>query len=306
MITRELFQMVRAEKIEPSKFISFALYILESEKNNLILEVCLSFVLSVLNSYVLFSQQEKYRKQLMNILQDNFYSKFIEIKNTTVNAMLELIDFKNETDMDTLLNFLQKNDNSKKLSLLRGASEIADSLNNYNNLDVSDLTLSTKKNLIQSIYESAYFDLTLKKHLKQIILGGVEIDDYFKYTLDAAIPDKEKKYAIWSKLVYSGNENSKINEAYMAGFARKSQYSLLKNYLKERFFSDFNDMRKNNSQGYAIKFFSHLNPSFIIEDEILEKFSSLRKDLDSDESFKNRIWSENKLISKVDKSKNYT
>jgi hypothetical protein len=197
--------------------------------------------------------------------------------------------------MDSLLNFIQKTEIKNKYSLLRGSSEIADSKNNYNNIDLSGIAMSTKKNLVQSIYEASYFDISIKKQLKHIILGDKEIDKYFKHTLEASLPDKEKKSNIWKHLVHNTEyDKSKINIAYMNGFARRSQYSLLRSYLKEKFFEDFDIVRNKHSVEYSLKFFESLNPSFIIEDSILEKMNNLKNKLTLNDF---------KLLKIVDKSK---
>lgn len=296
VIARELFEMVRGSQVRPSIFINLAFNMLEKEQDVLVLEFLLNSVNNCINSFVLFSNQKSYKSKLLFIIQDSFYTKFILLKNTAVNIMLDLIDYDNETDMDTLLCFLQESDVTDKMSLLRGTSEIGETKNNYENFCLEGLSRNTKLNIVQSIFEARYFDTNQKNKLHDKILGDGYDNGYFKYTLDAAIPEKNKKEAIWKHLVNENEKFHKINAAYMKGFARRSQYSLIKNYLKTKFFDDFVLIRKNHSVEYSVKFFKDLNPSFIIEEEILNKLNSLKGELEV---------SEYKLTKEVDKGKCY-
>lgn len=85
-------------------------------------------------------------------------------------------------------------------------------------------------------------------------------------------------------LVYKTNDILDFEyEAYMRGFARKSQYQLLKNYFKERFFNDFVYVKNCHSEDYAAIFFKELNPSFIVSETILKKFLLLYKHIKPNE-----------------------
>lgn len=296
LIIRDMTAMVKGQQIKPSVYLDCVFNLIQNEEDMLILEVLLKSTMLIINNYVSFEKQKKYKPLLLNILIDMFYSKFVKIKNTAVNTMLELIDYKNETDMDSLLFLLQKTELNNKISLLKGSSEIIKNKCDYNNFDLEGITYKTKKNLVQSIYEAIYFDIKTKLKLKNMIFENKEVEKYFKYTLDAALPDKYSKNLIWKHLIKNSNEKSKINDAYMKGFARKSQYSFIKKYLEEQFFDDFEYVKNNHSVDYTEKFINLLYPSIIVDDSIIEKTYLIKNNLKIDDFKLNKI---------IDKSKYY-
>jgi len=251
---------------------------------------------TTIRNFLVSKKQENYKRKFFEILSEFYYTKFIDMKNTTVNIMINLINYKEQEDMEMLLNFLKKlHMNTKAGSLLRSNSEIIETKDDFKDLDLEGLSLKTKKRLVQAIFEADYFNIKLKNELWQIILGENFNDKYFKFTLEAAQPDKDKKKAIWKKLVFeTGREKSKINQAYMKSFAAKSQYSLMKNYFHEKFFQDFTEVRNKHSTDYCIKFFNHLKPTFIIQDDIMTQLDKLKVSLDR---------SDYQLINEVDRGK---
>lgn len=289
--------MVRSCQLSASSYITFALSMLKNDNDLFVLDFLLSSLLQTINKFVIFEEQQEYRNEFLYILQDFYYSKFIDLKNSTILAMLELLEYKNKEDFEVMLNFLQKVDKkSLGQSLLHSESEVVPKETDFTNFDLDGVTINTKRQLVQSIFEVDFFNINKKNEYSGYILGDNFDDKYFKYTLDAAQPSKDIKKTIWNHLVFSNcNEKSKVNISYMRGFARKSQYSLMKTYLTEKFFSDFAEVRKNHSVEYCIKFFKILNPSFVTENEVLVKFNNLRQTLDSNDF---------ELIKEVDKGKN--
>lgn len=70
----------------------------------------------------------------------------------------------------------------------------------------------------------------------------------------------------------------------MRGFSRKNQYELLKYYFKTSFFEDFPFVLSNNGKDYAIMFFKYLNPSFLVNKNILDKFENLLSNIPETEN----------------------
>jgi hypothetical protein len=96
--------------------------------------------------------------------------------------------------------------------------------------------------------------------------------------LNACIPDLKSKEIIWNLLVYKDTDMFLDEyEALMIGFARKSQYKLLKKYFKHRFFEDFIYVKNYHSNEYAAMFFKHLAPKFVINEKIKHQFIQLQK-----------------------------
>lgn len=286
--------MVRACQLDPHKFISICFNFLQNENEIIVLEFIMFSLLNTINNFINFNDQPLFKKKYLSIIQEFFYTKFFDLKNTTVLVMLDLIDYQSQEDMEGILSFLQKL-KTGPFNLMKSQSEVIENHSDFKNFDLEGLNLETKKRLVQSIFEADYFDIKLKNELLESILGESIDDKYFKYTLEAAQPDKQMKKTIWNNLIYSSSEKSKINEAYMKGFAPKSQYKLLKNYFKDRFFIDFADVKNNNSTEYALKFLKYIGPSFIVEDDVLSKYEYyLKSSLDKHEY---------QIISEVDKGK---
>ena len=81
---------------------------------------------------------------------------------------------------------------------------------------------------------------------------------------------KKKKEYYWN-LIKLRTEKLPFNEyvAIMKGFAKNGQYHLLKKYYKDKFFEDFFSIKRSNGVYYALTFFKHLNPSFIVSQEVI-------------------------------------
>lgn len=296
VISRELYEMVRACQLKPSLYANYCIDLIKTENDIIVIEFLLNSLNNTVKKFTPLNKQNDLKKKFLGVLQEFYYTKFIDHKTTTVNLMLELINFKDHDEMEILLNFLKKLQiKTKNSSLLRTNSEIIELKDDYKDIDASELNLNTKKLLVKAIFEADYFNIDQKNELWQLILGESYNDKYYKYTLEAAQPDKNKKKVIWEKLVFQeGKEKSKINQAYMKGFACRSQYSLMKNYFHSKFFDDFSEVRRIHTNDYCLNFFKKLNPSFVIDDDILIQLEKLKNSLDKQDY---------QLISEVDKGK---
>jgi hypothetical protein len=102
--------------------------------------------------------------------------------------------------------------------------------------------------------------------------------------LNTCLPDLKNKEAIWNLLVYKDKEMFLDEyEALMIGFARRSQYNLLKKYFKHRFFEDFTYVKNYHSNEYAAMFFKHLSPKFVVNEKIKHQFVQLQKNVNSNQ-----------------------
>jgi hypothetical protein len=118
-----------------------------------------------------------------------------------------------------------------------------------------------------------------KNKLKENVTGVKGLKNKIELlTLEACRPNIEQKEKLWDMFVYKNSDLLDYEyEAYMRGFARKSQYQLLKNFFKDRFFTDFIYVKNYHSEDYAAIFFTQLNPSFVVSETILKKFVLLYK-----------------------------
>jgi hypothetical protein len=135
--------------------------------------------------------------------------------------------------------------------------------------------------MLKLLYESSVVSEKDRHEKEKLILNelkGFKISKIQRRLLDACIPDLKSKEKIWDLLVYK-DEDLFLDEyeAMMIGFARKSQYLLLKKFFKHRFFEDFIYVKNNHSSEYALMFFKHLAPRFVVNDEIYEKFYRMQK-----------------------------
>lgn len=145
-----------------------------------------------------------------------------------------------------------------------------------------------KYKILESVYESEVLSDKDKLDIEKKLLrqdSSLKKDRLERLTLEACLPDKEKKAQLWDLFVYKNREDllDFEYEAYMKGFARRSQYKLLKEYFKDKFFSDFIYVKNTQSEDYAVLFFEHLNPCFAVSKKVLEKYKALNKEIRKDE-----------------------
>lgn len=248
----------------------------------------LNSLLEVVKKYFSFEDQKIQKRRLLDLVNTTLYLKFNIMKSTLINFTIELFFYNENENLNDLLSNLNVNLSIEKkpISLLRGNSEIIEDRQVFDNLDLRGVNESTKLNLLQTIYESNSYDLNQKREFREKILGVERemVDSYFRHTLQASLPDKKNKEKIWNMIVYKeGNYNDRVYQALMKGFSRVSQFSLVKKYLTERFFEDFQYVRKHQSERYTAMFFTYLKPDFLNTQQILEKFTSLHNSLDKNE-----------------------
>ena len=226
----------------------------------------------ILNNFIEFKYQTLKSKMLIKLINEELYLKFDKLKTRLITTVLSLIDYKNEGDLNFLLTYLEKvkfdSNINRPIKLDRGVSEIIES--KTCELDLEDVDQPTRMAVLEAIYRNNSLNLMKKNEYKsKLLIHKGEETKFEKYTLDASLPDRAKKEKIWDLLVLKQkNFGDHIYEAYMKGFAHKSQYHLIKDYLKDRFFTDFIFVKNNHSSDYAVKFFKYLNPSFIINEDV--------------------------------------
>lgn len=57
--------------------------------------------------------------------------------------------------------------------------------------------------------------------------------------------------------------------AIMRGFARKGQHSIMNKYFRAKLFEEFILIKNFNGSQYTTLLFKYLNPSFLIDDDVL-------------------------------------
>jgi hypothetical protein len=320
VVVRDVFEMIREGLVEVDSFVAFTKNLLTHEANAAVVNKALHFAIYAVSNFLIYEKQESQKEILFSLIKDELFTKFKNIRLTLINYLIDLINFSNDKEIRFLINFLKKD--KVQNNLLRGDSEILDNVDFIRSFDLSYIDVKTKMRLLETIEESDVLNKEEKKQFEQMI-RSIEIfsasrtispntsqmenrsqtkEDLLvktghkseRLTLDACRPDRANKEKIWDMLV---NKDVLLldeeYEAIMKGFARKSQYRLLKSYFKYRFFEDFLYVKNYCGEKYAAMFFEHLNPGFVVNEKVLDGFMKLRFRIKADE---------HKLLSLLDKS----
>jgi hypothetical protein len=134
--------------------------------------------------------------------------------------------------------------------------------------------------MLELLYESPVISEKDRMEKEKAIIkdGKLTVSPRQQKLLNACIPDLRNKEKIWELLVYKDEELFLDEyEALMIGFARRSQYTLLKKFFKHRFFVDFIYVKNNHSSDYTELFLNRLAPKFVVNEKIKHKFIQLQK-----------------------------
>jgi hypothetical protein len=281
VIARDLAEMVRDGLLEPSSYIDFSIKLLSHEEEAFIIDQVLKAAINIVNRFILYEQQTKMKETIFNLIREELYLKHMEIRKHLIKYMLDIIDCFNPDQIRYLLYFLKKD--NQKLSLLRGESETLDNIHMIKKFDLSYIDEPTKFKILEAIYESDVLTFKEKTDFDRSLTKGdenLEKNKLERLTLEACLPIKEKKENLWNLFVYKDRELlDEEYEAYMKGWARKSQYKMLKYYYQTKFFDDFIYVKNFHGEKYAEIFYKHLNPGFVISEKIHKNFCRLLKDV---------------------------
>lgn len=263
--------MVRSCSLSVKKFQDFCFNMMDSEQDQIVLE----FIIETLNhsicNYTPYEEQKKVNQKLLDFIIDNYYTKFIQIKNTTVSVLCDLIEYNDISKLNEILSLLQIMKTNKLMKL---QSEEISSSQKLIDLDLSGVNLINRKKLLLLIFENSHLDMNLKNDYLSKILRDDELDIDFKFVLESSIP--LNKTEIWNKIVDPYTTERRSLYLKMKGFNRKSQYSILKNFLTNKFFDEFISVKENHSVDYTLRFLKVLSPKDIVDKDILTKFKNLR------------------------------
>lgn len=301
VVARDLSQMIQDGLFDVEGYIDFTTNLLKHEKETHIVEQVLRTAIHLATHFVIFDKQNNIKQRIFNLIETELFHKHRFIKKTLVNYMIDLVDFSHTTQIKLLINLLS--DTKASTNFERGQSEILDNFNLIDSIDCSYLDIKTKFRLLETIEESRFLLDHEKKNLEEKITAGFsssnvsrnssfisivkieENDQRVKIkgeilenmTLQACSPRQDSKENLWNLLV-DKSRSDYTDEQYIAlmkGFARKSQYPILKEYFEERFFENFPEVLNYQGEKYAVLFFKYLAPSFVIREDILRKFIQL-------------------------------
>ena len=301
VVSRDLSEMIKDGLFDVEGYIEFTTNLLRHEKESHIVEQVLRTAIHMVTHFVLFDKQNDLKQRIFNLIETDLFHKHRFIKKTLINFMIDLIDFTHSKEIKMLITLLSNE--KMKTNFERGYSETLENFNTINSLDMSFLDEKTKFRLLHTIRESVFITESDKKHFEEIIMaiqlttsrsmskGNISVpeekfqdgilsgESLEQLTLDACSPDKEHKEKLWEILVNRSANNYVDNEyaAIMKGFARKSQYPILKEYFESRFFENFPEVLNYQGEEYALMFFKYLAPTFIIREDILKSFIRLGK-----------------------------
>lgn len=303
LISRDLSQMIREGQIDVQTYVKFAINLLKHETEEHIVIQVLKTAIHAVQHFIIYDDQEKLKESLFELIREDLLFKHKGVRKTLINFLIDLINFSNNKEIAYLINFL-KSDKENKPSLLRGDSEILDNVDLVSRFDLSYMDEATKVRLLETIAESSVLSKEEKKQYEEIItsidiissrttspnnsqfdLRKLDVSKNLltcnkleKLTLDACQPNKALKESLWEMFV---RKDAQLLDdeyaAYMKGFARKSQYKMLKHFFKRRFFEDLIYVKNYYGENYALIFFNNLNPSFIICEKVLKSFIDISK-----------------------------
>jgi hypothetical protein len=321
LVVRDMFEMIREGTIDAEQFVNFTENLLKHEIDAAVVNKALHFAIYAVNNFLIFERADLIKETLFNLIREELFNKFKDIRLNLINYMIDLINFSNDKEIRFLINFLKKD--KVQNNLLRGDSEILDNVDLIRSFDLSYIDANTKMRLLESIAESDVLSKEEKEQFENLILSieistsrmispnnsqigmSVTKNDLLystgnrleRLTLEACKPNRGLKEKLWGMFVYRDAELlDEEYEAYMKGFARKSQFKLLKSYFKYRFFEDFLYVKDRHGEKYAALFFEHLNPGWVVSEKILDGFMKLRFRIRADEK---------RLLSLLDKSKKF-
>ena len=139
---------------------------------------------------------------------------------------------------------------------------------------IDEFSFETKCNVLETIWsmEGDKYTLEKKEKIRKELLTNSpkEVEPlWFSDTLEACLPDKDKKGHKWKFLISRhGYVTIEQYTRVIRGFARKEQYELLKDYFQTHFFEYFDHVKKTLGLAFAEVFYEYLNPSFIIEQKV--------------------------------------
>jgi len=165
------------------------------------------------------------------------------------------------------------------------------------------LDFDTKMRILEKIYESKFISIERKRKYRRALTfddPNFKIESFVENTLDACLPDLDKKEKYWGYLKIKDNKQpSEKYQAIMRGFARSGQFELMKSYYCNYFFEEFAFVKNYNNTQYTALFYKFLNPSFAIYPDILKKLKWLDKNRISDNDYVLKKYS-NKAVAELD------
>lgn len=263
--------MVRSCNLSVKQFQDFCFRMLDTEEDQIVLE----FIIDTLNhsilNYTPVNHQNQLKERFLNYLVDNYFIKFIQIKNSLVLVLCDLVEYNDISKLNDILGLLQVLKTNKLVKL---SSEEISSSQKLVDLDLSGVNLNNRKKLLLLIFENSHIDMGLKNDYLNKILREDEIDFDLKFVLEASLACN--KSDIWNKLVDPYTNERRSLYTKMKGFNRRSQFVLIKNYLTNNFFEDFLSVKENHSIDYSLRFLKYLSPKDVVDKDVLTKFKNLR------------------------------
>jgi hypothetical protein len=290
VIARDLSEMIKAGKLDVDTYLTFTMNLIKNEsEEEIILQVLQTCIYNIKN-FVKINHQINMKERLFNFIE-KIYTGKENLHKPFLNFMMDLIVFESKIEEAQII-LIIKLFEEKKESFIRMNSlneEEKDELI-LSNYDYSKFDFNTKFRLLETIFESKAFTFEMKrKNLKNFIenykddaSAEKESLEYFSDVLNEIyLPEKKTKIFYWNVIIEKSHPTylMKEYELIMRALARQSQYILLREYFEEKFFKIFAYVRHNHGENYALLFLRTINPSFIVTNEILEKFEELQKQI---------------------------
>ena len=270
MIYRSLFDQIRDAKVSSSEILDILLDIVNYEKDESILSTLLSYIHSIINSYVPFEFRIKTKEIFFDVL-----TKILKNINKIENVDIDI--YKN---IYSYLGVNAVNENSYEILL-----KLIDDKPTIYNEEIKNpklISIDTKFSYFKKIYNSTKLDTETKNNLLNKLISedkNSEKSILCKLTCDALNPDIKNKEKLWNIFVNEPNSNSLYNiAAMMQGFAPLCQIDLIQNFINEKFFEDIVKVCKTTERHYLRNYVDYLSPR-INNENIIKKFEKVLEEV---------------------------
>ena len=132
VVLRDIHEMVRDGKYDPSKFIQFSTnwviscnnnYQLEHETNYFIIDKLLALNVHIIKNFLRYEDQLKERDNLFKFIDYNVFLTHPEIRNNVLNYMLQIINPTND-NIKALLDLMKTGEVQNETTYLRSQSSV--------------------------------------------------------------------------------------------------------------------------------------------------------------------------------------
>ena len=269
-IYRSLFDQTRDAKVSSAEILDILLDIVNYEKDESIISTLLSYIHSIINSYVPLEFRIKTKGIFFDVL-----TKLLKNINNMENVDIDI--FKNIYSY-LGINAVNENNYEVLLKLIDTKPTIYDTEIKNPKL----ISINTKFSYCKKLYNSTKLDNETKNNILNKLIEedkNSQKSVLTKLTCEALNPDIKNKEKLWDIFINAPKNISLYNiDAMMEGFAPLCQIELIQNFINEKFFEDISKIYKKTERRYVRSFIHYLSPK-INNENIINKFEKILEEV---------------------------